>query len=157
MRDYLACVQGVDDSVGKVLDYLDQTGLAKNTIVIYSADNGWYLGDLGLYDKRFMYEPGLNVPLLARGPGIKAGSVPAQFVANIDLAPTFLDLAGLPVPDVHARPLARRRCCAAKRPPTGAPRLLPLLPRPRPSQHRRAPRRPHRHAQAHPLLEEGCV
>ena len=73
MQDYLACVQGVDDGVGKVLDYLDQTGLAKNTIVFYSADNGWYLGDLGLYDKRFMYEPGLRVPLLARGPGIKAG------------------------------------------------------------------------------------
>jgi arylsulfatase A-like enzyme len=99
MQDYLACVQGVDDGVGKVLDYLDQTGLAKNTIVFYSADNGWYLGDLGLYDKRFMYEPGLRVPLLARGPGIKAGSTPAQFVANIDLAPTFLDLAGLPIPD----------------------------------------------------------
>jgi arylsulfatase A-like enzyme len=98
MRDYLACVQGVDDGVGKVLDYLDRTGLATNTIVIYSADNGWYLGDLGLYDKRFMYEPGLNVPLLARGPGIRAGSVPAQFVANIDLAPTFLNLAGLPIP-----------------------------------------------------------
>lgn len=99
MQDYLACVQGVDDGVGRVLDFLDASGLAKNTIVIYSADNGWYLGDLGLYDKRFMYEPGLNVPLLARGPGIKAGGVPEQFVANIDLAPTFLDLAGLPVPD----------------------------------------------------------
>lgn len=98
MRDYLACVQGVDDGVGEVLDYLDAAGLAQNTIVIYSADNGWYLGDLGLYDKRFMYEPGLNVPLLAKGPGIKAGNVPGQFVANIDLAPTFLDLAGLPVP-----------------------------------------------------------
>ena len=98
MQDYLACVQGVDDGVGKVLDYLDQNGLAANTIVIYSADNGWYLGDLGLYDKRFMYEPGLRVPLLASGPGIKAGATPAQFVANIDLAPTFLDLAGLPVP-----------------------------------------------------------
>jgi arylsulfatase A-like enzyme len=99
MQDYLACVQGVDDSVGKVLDYLDQSGLAKDTVVIYTADNGWYLGDLGLYDKRFMYEPGLRTPLLARGPGIKAGSTPAQFVANIDLAPTFLDLAGLPIPD----------------------------------------------------------
>jgi arylsulfatase A-like enzyme len=98
MRDYLACVQGVDDGVGRVLDYLDQTGLAKNTIVIYSSDNGWYLGDFGMYDKRFMYEPGLKVPLLARGPGIKAGHVPAQFVANHDLAPTFLDLAGLPIP-----------------------------------------------------------
>jgi len=99
MRDYLGCVQGVDDGVGKVLDYLDETGLAKNTIVIYSADNGWYLGDLGLYDKRFMYEPGLHVPLIARGPGINSGSVPDQFVMNIDLAPTFLDLAGLPVPE----------------------------------------------------------
>ncbi len=99
MQDYLACVQGVDDSVGKVLDYLDQNDLAKNTIVMYSADNGWYLGDLGLYDKRFMYEPGLKVPLLARGPGIKPSITPSQFVANIDLAPTFLDLAGLPIPD----------------------------------------------------------
>lgn len=98
MQDYLACVQGVDDGVGRMLDYLDQAGLAKNTIVIYSSDNGWYLGDLGLYDKRFMYEPGLKIPLLARGPGIKAGSVPAQFVANHDLAPTFLELAGLPIP-----------------------------------------------------------
>ncbi len=98
LQDYLACVQGVDDSVGKVLDYLDQTGLATNTIVMYSSDNGWYLGELGLYDKRFMYEPGLHVPLLVRGPGVKAGIVPAQFVVNIDLAPTFLDLAGLPIP-----------------------------------------------------------
>ncbi|MBE0542089.1 MAG: sulfatase [Verrucomicrobia bacterium] len=107
MQDYLACVQGVDDGVGKVLDYLDQTGLAKNTIVMYSADNGWYLGDLGLYDKRFMYEPGLRVPLLARGPGIQAGRLPAQFVVNIDLAPTFLDLAGLPIPaSMQGRSLA---------------------------------------------------
>lgn len=99
MQDYLACVQGVDDGVGKVLDYLDRSGLADNTVVFYSADNGWYLGDLGLYDKRFMYEPGLRVPLLVRGPGIRAGSTPEAFVANIDLAPTFLDLAGLPIPD----------------------------------------------------------
>ena len=107
MRDYLACVQGVDESVGRVLDYLDQTGLAKNTIVIYSSDNGWYLGDLGLYDKRFSYEPGLRTPLIARGPGIKAGHVPAQFAGNIDLAPTFLGLAGLPVPDsMQGRSLA---------------------------------------------------
>jgi len=73
-------------------------GLTDDTIVIYSADNGWYLGDLGLYDKRFMYEPGLRVPLIARGPGIEAGTTPEAFVANIDLAPTFLDLAGLPIP-----------------------------------------------------------
>lgn len=107
MRDYLACVQGVDDSVGQMLAYLDREGLAANTIVIYSSDNGWYLGDLGLYDKRFMYEPGLHIPLLARGPGIKSGSAPAQLVSNLDLAPTFLDLAGLPIPDsMQGRSLA---------------------------------------------------
>ncbi|TWT66013.1 sulfatase family protein [Allorhodopirellula solitaria] len=107
MQDYLACVQGVDDGVGKVLDFLDTSGLAENTIVIYCADNGWYLGELGLYDKRFMYEPGLRVPLIACGPGIKPNSTPDQFVANIDLAPTFLDLAGLPVPDfMQGRSLA---------------------------------------------------
>lgn len=99
MRDYLACVQGVDDNVGKLLNYLDKSGLAKNTIVIYTSDNGWFLGDLGLYDKRFMYEPGLRVALMVRGPGVKAGLTPEQMVANIDLAPTFLDLAGLPIPD----------------------------------------------------------
>ncbi|MFM7205890.1 MAG: sulfatase [Planctomycetaceae bacterium] len=99
MQDYLACVQGVDDGVGQVLDWLDAEGLADDTIVIYTTDNGWFLGDLGLYDKRFMYEPGLRVPLLARGPGIAAGTTSDQFVANIDLAPTILDLAGLPVPE----------------------------------------------------------
>lgn len=107
MQDYLACVQGVDDNVGKILDYLDRNNLADNTIVMYSADNGWYLGDLGMYDKRFMYEPGLRVPLLARGPGIKPGSTPDAFVANIDLAPTFLDLAGLEIPSsMQGRSLA---------------------------------------------------
>jgi len=99
MQDYLACVQGVDDGVGAVLDYLDRNGLSENTVVFYSSDNGWYLGDLGLYDKRFMYEPGLHVPLVARGPGIRAGITPASLVTNLDLAPTFLDLAGLPIPD----------------------------------------------------------
>ena len=99
MQDYLACVQGVDDNVGKVLDELDALGIADETVVIYSSDNGWYLGDLGMYDKRFMYEPGLRVPLLARGPGIKPAITPDALVANIDLAPTFLDLAGLPIPD----------------------------------------------------------
>lgn len=107
MQDYLACVQGVDDNVGKVMAYLEKSGLLDNTIVMYSADNGWYLGEFGLYDKRFMYEPGLRVPLLARGPGIKAGITPEEFVANIDLAPTFLDLAGLPIPaSMQGRSLA---------------------------------------------------
>jgi len=107
MQDYLACVQGVDDSIGKVLDYLDEAGLADSTIVFYTSDNGWYLGELGLYDKRFMYEPGLRVPLLVRGPGVEAGHVPRELVANIDLAPTFLDLAGLEIPpSMQGRSLA---------------------------------------------------
>ncbi|MGH7947186.1 MAG: sulfatase family protein [Opitutaceae bacterium] len=106
MRDYLACVQGVDDSVGEVLDYLDRNGLAENTIVIYSSDNGWYLGDLGMYDKRFMYEPGLHIPLIVRGPGIKSGSVTDLFALNADFAPTFLELAGAKIPaDMHGRSL----------------------------------------------------
>lgn len=106
MQDYLACVQGVDDSVGEVLDYLDRHDLAKNTIVIYSSDNGWYMGELGLFDKRFMYEPGMHIPLLVRGPGIKPGSVTDLFALNTDFAPTFLDLAGLPTPaEMHGRSL----------------------------------------------------
>jgi arylsulfatase A-like enzyme len=99
MQDYLACVQGVDDSVGQILDYLDRNDLASNTLVIYTADNGWYLGDLGLYDKRFMYEPGMKTPLIARGPGVQAGRTPDALVANVDLAPTFLEVAQLPIPD----------------------------------------------------------
>ena len=99
MQDYLACVQGVDDSVGQILDYLDKNDLAKNTVVIYTADNGWYLGEFGLYDKRFMYEPGLRTPLLVRGPGIVNGWISEEMVMNIDLAPTFLGLAGLTPPD----------------------------------------------------------
>ncbi len=99
MQDYLACVQGVDDNVGRVLDYLDRTDLAANTVVIYTSDNGFFLGDLGLFDKRFMYEPGLRVPYLVRWPGVtKPGSVTDRFALNIDSAPTFLDIAGIPVP-----------------------------------------------------------
>ncbi len=106
MQDYLACVQGVDDSVGRVLDYLDQADLSKNTVVIYTADNGFFLGDNGLYDKRFMYEPSLHVPLLARGPGIHASAVSDRFTLNTDYAPTFLELAGLPIPaDMQGRSL----------------------------------------------------
>jgi arylsulfatase A-like enzyme len=106
MQDYLACVQGVDDSIGDVLDYLDRSGLASNTIVIYSADNGWYMGDLGMYDKRFMYEAGLHIPLIVRGPGVTAGANTNLFALNADFAPTFLDFAGVKIPDdMHGRSL----------------------------------------------------
>jgi arylsulfatase A-like enzyme len=106
MQDYLACVQSVDDGIGKVLDYLDAHDLAKNTIVFYTADNGFFLGDLGLFDKRFMYEPSLRVPLLARGPGVKTGAVTDAMALNVDFAPTFLDLAGEKIPaDMQGRSL----------------------------------------------------
>lgn len=107
MQDYLACVQGVDDNVGRLLDYLDQTGLSRNTVVFYTSDNGFFLGDQGMYDKRFMYEASLRVPLLARWPGVTPPSlVPEGIALNVDLAPTFLEVAGLPVPpEMHGRSL----------------------------------------------------
>ncbi len=106
MQDYLACVQSVDDGVGRVLDYLDKSGLAADTIVFYTADNGFFLGDMGLFDKRFMYEPSLRVPLLVSGPGVKSGEVTDAFALNTDFASTFLDYAGLPIPaDMQGRSL----------------------------------------------------
>ena len=100
MQDYLATVQSVDDNVGRVLEYLDRSGLARNTIVIYTSDQGFFLGDHGLYDKRFMYEESLRMPFLVRWPaGIKAGSRSDAMGLNLDFAPTFLDAAGLTVPN----------------------------------------------------------
>ncbi len=107
MQDYLACVQSVDDNVGRLLDYLDQTGLAQNTLVIYTSDQGFFLGDHGLYDKRFMYEESIKMPFLVRWPGgVKPASVQAAMGINVDFAPTFMELAGLPVPaDMQGRSL----------------------------------------------------
>ncbi len=100
MQDYLATVQSVDDNVGRVLDYLDRNGLARNTIVIYTSDQGFFLGDHGLFDKRFMYEESLRMPFVIRWPAaIKAGSRSAAMGLNVDFAPTFLEAAGLPVPN----------------------------------------------------------
>jgi arylsulfatase A-like enzyme len=97
MDDYLACVQGVDDSVGQITDWLDQHGLGQNTVLIYTSDQGFFLGEHGLYDKRFMYEESLQMPLAVRWPAvIKPGSHCEELVTNCDFAPTFLDLAGLP-------------------------------------------------------------
>src|SRR5262249_45749206 len=97
MQDYLATVQSVDDSVGRVLAYLDRTGLARNTLVVYTSDQGFFLGDHGLFDKRFMYEEAIRMPFLVRWPaGIKAGTKSDAMALNIDFAPTFLDVAGLP-------------------------------------------------------------
>ena len=107
MQDYLACVQSVDDNVGRLLDWLDQNGLSRNTLVIYTSDQGFFLGDHGLYDKRFMYEASVRMPFLVRWPGVtKPGSVQASLAINPDFAPTFMALAGLPVPaDMQGRSL----------------------------------------------------
>ncbi|PYR72947.1 MAG: sulfatase, partial [Acidobacteria bacterium] len=107
MQDYLATVQSVDDSVGRMLALLGREGLAKNTMVIYTSDQGFFLGDHGLFDKRFMYEESLRMPFLMRWPAaIKPGTRNGAIALNIDFAPTFLDAAGLPVPrDMQGRSL----------------------------------------------------
>lgn len=99
MRDYLACVAGVDENIGRLLKYLKDNDLEENTVVMYSADQGFYLGEHGWFDKRFMYEESFRTPLLAKWPGvIEAGSVNKDLVQNIDFAETFLDIAKTDIP-----------------------------------------------------------
>jgi arylsulfatase A-like enzyme len=99
MQDYLACVQSVDDNVGRLLDWLDKNGLSSNTVVIYTSDQGFFLGDHGLYDKRFMYEASVHMPFIVKWPGVtKPGSAQEAMAVNCDFAPTFMGIAGLPVP-----------------------------------------------------------
>jgi len=99
LRDYLKCIKSVDDGVGQMLDYLDQNGLTENTIVIYTSDQGFYLGEHGWFDKRFMYEESFRTPILMRFPKeIKPGTVVNELVQNLDFAPTFLDYAGVKAP-----------------------------------------------------------
>jgi len=100
IKDYLRCVAAVDESVGSLLDYLDEAGLTDNTIVIYTSDQGFFLGDHGWYDKRFMYEESLRMPFVVRYPReIAPGSVNRDIAINNDFAPTFLDCAGLATPE----------------------------------------------------------
>ena len=99
LKDYLRTIQSVDDGVGELLNYLDQEGLTENTIVVYTSDQGFYLGEHGWFDKRFMYEESLRTPLLMRYPKeIPAGSIVDKMVQNLDFAPTFLEYAGVPQP-----------------------------------------------------------
>lgn len=98
MRDYLKTLKSLDDNVGRLLDWLDRSGLAENTLVVYTSDQGFYMGEHGWFDKRFMYEESMRTPLVMRLPGGARGEV-AELVQNIDYAPTFLELAGVPVPD----------------------------------------------------------
>jgi arylsulfatase A-like enzyme len=99
LHDYLGCIKGVDDNVGRILKYLDDTGLATNTIVIYSSDQGFFLGEHGWFDKRWIFQESARTPLLIRWPGvIKPGSVNKDLVSNLDFAETFLQAAGIPIP-----------------------------------------------------------
>ena len=100
MEDYLRCIASVDESVGNILSYLRENGLEENTLIIYTSDQGFYLGEHGLFDKRFMYEEAMRTPLVIKYPAeIVSGSVTDKLVQNIDIAPTILQTAGIAVPD----------------------------------------------------------
>ncbi|MDH3456964.1 MAG: sulfatase [Gemmatimonadota bacterium] len=107
MKDYLRCIASVDDNVGRILDYLDESRLADDTLVIYCSDQGFFLGEHGWYDKRWMYEESLRMPFVARWPGgIEPGQRVPQLIQNIDYAPTFIQLAGAEAPtDLHGASL----------------------------------------------------
>ena len=109
MEDYLRCIISVDESVGEVLNFLNENGLDDNTVVIYTSDQGFYLGEHGLFDKRFMYEEALRTPLMIKYPdNIKTGTVSDQLVLNLDIAPTLLDIAGVEIPtEMQGRPLQK--------------------------------------------------
>ena len=99
IKDYLRCVAGVDRAVGSVLDYLEENGLSENTIVVYTSDQGFYLGEHGWFDKRWMYEESFKMPFLIKNPRtIEAGTTSDAMVMNVDFAPTLLDMAGLDIP-----------------------------------------------------------
>ena len=107
IKRYLRCVASVDDNIGRLLAYLDEKELTQNTIIVYTADQGFYLGEHGMYDKRFMYEESLRMPFVVRYPqGIKAGQVNSDIASNLDFAETFLDYAGVEIPaDMQGRSL----------------------------------------------------
>ena len=99
IKDYLRCVAGVDRAVGSVLDYLEENGLSENTIVVYTSDQGFYLGEHGWFDKRWMYEESFKMPFLIKNPrSIEAGTTSDAMVMNVDFAPTLLDMAGIEIP-----------------------------------------------------------
>lgn len=99
LRKYLQCVHSIDENVGRLLDYLDANGLRENTLIIYTSDQGFYLGEHGWYDKRFIYEESFRMPFLVAWPGVtESGSTCAMMASNVDFAPTFLEAARLPVP-----------------------------------------------------------
>ena len=110
IKDYLRCVAGVDEAVGQMLDYLKANGLDENTIVVYTSDQGFYLGEHGWFDKRWMYEPSFRMPFMVKYPKkIKAGTQNKELLLNIDFAPTLLDLAGVSIPkDIQGESFKRQ-------------------------------------------------
>ncbi len=108
LHDYLGCVKAVDEGVGRVLDYLDKEGLAQNTIVLYASDQGFYLGEHGWFDKRWIFEESVRTPGLIRWPGVaRPGTSSERITSLLDVAPTFLEAAGIPVPEgTHGRSMA---------------------------------------------------
>ncbi|MBN2449125.1 MAG: sulfatase [Lentisphaeria bacterium] len=116
IKDYLRCIASVDDNVGRVLDYLDAHHLAENTIVIYTSDQGFFLGDHGWYDKRFMYEESLRMPFVLRYPArVRPGWVSTDMILNLDFAQTFLDCAGIEAPS-HMQGRSFRSLLEGRRP-----------------------------------------
>jgi len=112
IKDYLRCVASIDDNIGRFLDFLDEEGLTEHTLLVYTSDQGFFLGEHGWYDKRFMYEEALGIPLLIRYPEeIPEGSLIDEMILNLDFAPTFLDYAGVAIPEgmqgASLRPLLR--------------------------------------------------
>ena len=100
MQDYLGCIAAVDENVGRLLNYLDSNSLNDNTVVVYTSDQGFYLGEHGWFDKRFMYNESFKTPLLIKWPNeITAGTTEAEMVQNLDFAQTFLEIAGIKAPD----------------------------------------------------------
>lgn len=99
IRDYVRVIKSVDDSVGEILDYLEANGLMDNTMVVYTSDQGFYMGEHGWFDKRFMYEESFRTPLIIHYPGNKGGTTSDALVQNLDVGPTFLDMAGAPQPE----------------------------------------------------------
>lgn len=108
IKDYLRCVASVDESVGQLLDWLEENGQLENTIVIYTSDQGFFLGDHGWYDKRFIYEESLRMPFVMSYPAeLKAGEARTEMLTNTDFAPTLLDYAGAPIPNAMQGESAR--------------------------------------------------
>lgn len=117
LQDYLACIASLDDNIGRLLDYLEDQGLSENTIIVYTSDQGFYLGEHGWFDKRFMYEESLRMPLIVKYPKeIKASVNENDMALNLDFAPTFLDYAGVDIPgDMQGKSL--RKVLASQTPP----------------------------------------